>query len=57
MKLRLVADAASLEVFADEGTTVLTAVYFPEMELNKLEISTPSSIKLSFLKISKVNYD
>ncbi len=54
MNLRLVADAASLEVFADDGTTVLTTIYFPEKEFSNLTLYSPSGINLSTLKISRL---
>jgi len=53
MNLRLVADAASLEVFADDGTTVLTVIYFPEKEFSIIEMTTPTTITISSLKLSK----
>ncbi|MDZ7608225.1 MAG: glycoside hydrolase family 32 protein [Cyclobacteriaceae bacterium] len=53
MNLRLVVDAASMEVFADDGTTVLTAIYFPQKEFSKIEMTTSDTTTISSLILSK----
>jgi len=40
LDLTLVMDASSLEVFADKGLTVMTAVFFPDSPLTRLRIGT-----------------
>ena len=54
MDLRLVVDVASMEVFADDGTTVLTAVYSPEKVFTHLSIYSPVGINLSILQINRL---
>jgi fructan beta-fructosidase len=46
MSLKLVVDVASIELFADNGTTVMTAIFFPDQVLDQLSIlsKTPLSI-------------
>lgn len=54
MDLKLIADAASLEVFADGGSTVLTSIYFPEKELDKLTIKAASTLNLKSLSLQQI---
>ncbi|MET4139521.1 glycoside hydrolase family 32 protein [Pedobacter sp. UYP1] len=51
IKLSLVVDVASVELFADEGLTVMTDVFFPESLMNGLKISSEKSARLSDLSI------
>jgi fructan beta-fructosidase len=37
--LRVVMDASSLEIFADEGLTVMTTVFFPSERMDRFRIS------------------
>jgi len=46
LDLTVVMDAASLELFADDGLTVMTAVFFPDAPLNRLHIGTKEPWKI-----------
>ncbi len=54
MKLKLVVDVASLELFADDGSTVLTAIYFPEKELEEVEIIPDTKLTISRIILSEL---
>ena len=55
MKLKFVVDVASVEIFADESSTVMTAIYFPDEMLDQIEILSVSQLSFSSLKFSKLN--
>ena len=38
LKLRLIIDVASVELFADDGATVMTAIYFPNEDFKTTKI-------------------
>jgi fructan beta-fructosidase len=38
LNLHLVVDKTSVELFTDEGLTVMTDIFFPKSEMNKIEI-------------------
>jgi fructan beta-fructosidase len=38
LKLRILIDKSSAEVFADDGTTIITATFFPSTEFDKIEL-------------------
>ena len=46
-RLKLVIDVASVELFADNGLTVMTAVFFPGEPLNKYTIKSTNGIVIS----------
>jgi fructan beta-fructosidase len=48
--LKLVIDAASVELFADKGLTVMTAIFFPKKPYDKLTVNSKD------LLISDLNY-
>ena len=52
--LRLVVDVASIELFADGGSTVMTAIYFPDEVLDQIEIVPEESLQISQLELKKV---
>ena len=54
MNLKLVVDVASLELFADDGSTVMTAIYFPDEELDQIEIRSESGLSVSKLSLKTV---
>ncbi|MGN6181388.1 MAG: glycoside hydrolase family 32 protein [Mucilaginibacter sp.] len=43
-KITIVVDQSSVELFADNGLTVMTSVFFPHQPLNKLTISTDGGL-------------
>ncbi len=50
MPITLIADVASVELFADGGLTVMTDIFFPDQEMSKLVIKSFSGITLDDLK-------
>ena len=38
--LTVIMDASSMEIFADKGLTVMTAVFFPDSPLTRLQIGS-----------------
>ncbi|WP_420150097.1 GH32 C-terminal domain-containing protein, partial [Spirosoma sp.] len=55
ISLTLLVDVASAELFADNGLSVMTAVFFPDQPLTKLSVksATGTSIgKLTFTKLT-----
>jgi len=46
----LIADAASVELFADNGLTAVTDIFFPDSKMSKLHIKSASGITLDKLK-------
>jgi len=55
MDLKLVVDVASVELFADDGSTVMTAIYFPEQELDEIDIIPDTNLSISQLELKRVN--
>lgn len=55
IKLTLLIDAASAEVFADEGLTVFSEAFFPSSLPGNLKIAAKEGIRVDELKISKIN--
>lgn len=54
LKLMLVLDASSIELFADDGLTVMTAVYFPTLPYNQINIQAQGNLKIKKLIYSKL---
>ena len=54
LSLKLLVDAASAEVFADEGLSVLTNIFFPKEPFTKLHISTKETLKIKKIHIVRV---
>jgi fructan beta-fructosidase len=52
MDLTLIADAASVELFADGGLTPMTDIFFPDSKMSKLYIKSASGITLKKLSYS-----
>ncbi|CAM3724973.1 glycoside hydrolase family 32 protein [Pontibacter korlensis] len=53
--LRLVVDVASVELFADEGRTVMTSIFFPDEEFTKIRlIADKGQLKLSSGKLTEL---
>jgi fructan beta-fructosidase len=54
MDLTLLVDAASIELFADEGLSVMTDIFFPNQIMTRLTVKTSTPMKLNNVSISKV---
>jgi fructan beta-fructosidase len=50
ISLSLFVDVASVEMFADEGLSVMTDVFFPEKALNTISVKAPVGLTLTNLK-------
>lgn len=54
MDLKLVVDVASIELFADNGSTVMTATYFPDEVLDQIEIAPDNQLSIQELKLNYI---
>ena len=54
MSVTLLADVASVELFADGWLTVMTDIFFPETVMSKLYIRSVRGICLTDLKYTKL---
>ena len=52
--LELIIDNASVELFADEGLSVMTAIFFPKKPFTKVSIVAPSDFRLKSLQFNKM---
>ena len=51
LQLTLVMDQASMELFADEGLTTMTEIFFPESLLNQVRIQAPEDFTIKSLQL------
>ncbi len=51
-ELSIIADVASIEVFADGGTTLMTSIHFPGKPFTSVKIESPQSFPLANLRVS-----
>lgn len=54
MSISLVADVASVELFADNGLTVMTDIFFPESIMSELYIKSTTGITIDKLKYTVI---
>ncbi len=54
VNLRLVADRASVELFADDGLTVMTDIFFPNGPMTKLYIKSVDGIAIKNIVYSRM---
>ena len=52
--LTLIVDNASVEFFADNGVSVMTAIFFPDEIFSDVRISSVNGFKLKALELSKL---
>lgn len=55
VSLTLLVDAASVELFADKGLTVMTDIFFPDKPMNKVYVRSAAGITISKLTYTKLN--
>lgn len=55
LKLTLVMDRASVELFADDGATVMTAIFFPQADFNQIFLSSDDHLEVRSIKCSQLN--
>ena len=53
--ITLVIDVASVEVFADKGLSVLTAIFFPTSDYTDITISSKDGFVIKTLNLSHLN--
>jgi fructan beta-fructosidase len=54
MDLKIIVDVASIELFADDGTTVMTAIFFPEEVLDQISFNSSGIVKVSKLVLKDI---
>ena len=54
MELTLMIDIASVELFADNGLSVMTEIFFPAEPLTDIRIQSPDNFKIKRLEYSKL---
>ena len=57
MKISLVIDVSSVELFADDGLTVMTTIFFPNKPYNQIRILSTDGIlikKLEYIKLKSI---
>jgi fructan beta-fructosidase len=54
MNMELVIDNASIEMFADDGLSVMTAIFFPGKEYSDIRIASPAGFRISSLEFNKM---
>ena len=50
LSIEILLDKSSVELFADDGLTVMTSIYFPNSTFNKIEFVTDLSEEISKVK-------
>jgi fructan beta-fructosidase len=55
ISLTLLVDAASVELFADSGLTVMTDIFFPDKAMSKLFIKSATGVSISDLNYTRIN--
>jgi len=57
MNISLLIDASSVELFADDGLTVMTAIFFPSKPYHQIHIESPDNIlikKLEYINLKSI---
>lgn len=57
MNISLVIDVSSLELFADDGLTVMTEIFFPDKPYNQIHILSPENMlikKLEYINLKSI---
>jgi fructan beta-fructosidase len=52
VKLTLVVDRASIELFADDGATVMTCIFFPSEPFDNMRIQSDKGLQISSLSLT-----
>ena len=55
IKISLVIDESSVELFADDGLTTMTEIFFPNAPYNKINLQSTSILKIKKLEYIKLN--
>jgi fructan beta-fructosidase len=57
INISLLIDVSSVELFADDGLTVMTAIFFPNKPYNKIHIKSPANIlikKMEYISLKNI---
>jgi fructan beta-fructosidase len=54
INLTLVIDVSSVELFADDGLTVMTEIFFPNQPYNQIQLQAVNGVKIKRLEYSKL---
>ena len=54
MNISLIIDVSSVELFADDGLTVMTEIFFPTKAYDQIDIVSPENIKINKLEYVKL---
>lgn len=57
MKISLIIDVSSIELFADDGLTVMTAIFFPNKPYNQIDLQNKDNIlikKLEYVNLKSI---
>lgn len=52
LELKMIIDNASIEMFADEGLSVMTEIYFPNQTLNAIQIESPDNLMMKTITLT-----
>ena len=55
LDLTLIVDNSSIELFADDGLTAMTAVFFPNQLLSKIKIESPDHLVIQNIQFNRLN--
>jgi fructan beta-fructosidase len=56
LNIKMLLDRSSIELFADDGLTVMTSLYFPNSSFNKIELDTNMKGDGSGIKCYALNH-
>ncbi len=54
INLRLIVDVASVELFADEGLTVMTDIFFPNSPVSKIYLKSKDGVKIKNVRYTRM---
>ena len=54
LSMSLIIDASSVELFADNGLTVMTEIFFPNQPYNQVHIQSPDNVMIKKLEYSNL---
>ncbi|AUD07195.1 glycoside hydrolase family 32 protein [Spirosoma pollinicola] len=54
ISLTLLVDAASVELFADNGLSVMTDIFFPEKDMTRLSVKSAKGVTISSMNYTKI---
>ncbi|AVR45521.1 glycosyl hydrolase family 32 [Christiangramia fulva] len=57
LKVNFIVDRTSIEIFYDDGATVMTEIFFPEEPYTKFGIHADSKLEIENMEISRINTD